>query len=124
MRSTSADWYPSSTTAGNRAFVQAYIKKYGGSPDDIDPSSAEAFATGQVLQDVAKKTGKIDNKSIIATLHSGSWPTILGDLSWNQYGSPKGTSVLVQWRDGKLLPVYPQADAQAKPLYPKPNWGG
>lgn len=121
---TSADWYPSSTTAGNRAFVQAYIKKYGGSPDDIDPSSAEAFATGQVLQDVAKKTGKIDNKSIIATLHSGSWPTILGDLSWNQYGSPKGTSVLVQWRDGKLLPVYPQADAQAKPLYPKPNWGG
>jgi branched-chain amino acid transport system substrate-binding protein len=30
----------------------------------------------------------------------------------------------VQWQGGKLLPVYPAAVSQAKPLLPKPNWGG
>ena len=30
-----------------------------------------------------RATYKIDNATIISTLHSGTWPTILGDLSWD-----------------------------------------
>jgi branched-chain amino acid transport system substrate-binding protein len=119
-----ADWYPSAKATGSADFVQAYVTKYGGTADQIDPSSAEAFAVGQVLEDVAKKTGKIDNQTIIDTLHSGSWPTLLGDLSWDETGAPTGTMTLVQWQNGRLLPVYPVAEAQATPVYPKPNWGG
>ena len=46
----------------------------------IDPTSAEAYSAGMLLQQVAKKTGKIDNATIIKTLHSGTWPTLVGDL--------------------------------------------
>jgi branched-chain amino acid transport system substrate-binding protein len=48
----------------------------------------------------------------------------LGNLSWTANGSPTGEFNLVQWQKGNLIPVYPPAIAQAKPLVVKPNWGG
>jgi branched-chain amino acid transport system substrate-binding protein len=121
---SSGDWFPDSTAPGSQDFVKAYIAKYGGKPSDIDNSSAEAFAAGQVLEAEAAKTGKVDNATIIKTLHSGTWPTLLGDLSWNLYGEPQGTYVLIQWINGALLPVYPADVAKHAPVAPKPNWGG
>jgi len=121
---SSADWFPGSTAAGSADFTAAYIKKYGGTAQAVDDSSAEAYAVGQLIEAVAAKTGKIDNATIISTLHSGSWPTVLGNLSWGPNGAPKGEYNLVQWQGAKLLPVYPAGVAQASPMYPKPNWGG
>jgi branched-chain amino acid transport system substrate-binding protein len=121
---SAGDWYPGSTATGSDAFVAAYTKKYGGTAQQVDNASAEAFACGQLLEEVAKRTGKIDNQTIVDSLHSGSWPTVLGTLSWDADGAPKGEFSLVQWQDGKLLPVFPAAVVQAKPVYPKPNWGG
>jgi branched-chain amino acid transport system substrate-binding protein len=119
-----ADWYPGSKASGSADFTAAYIKAYGGTAQTVDDSSAEAYAVGQLIQAVAAKAGKIDNNTIISTLHSGTWPTILGNLSWGANGAPTGQFNLVQWQSGKLLPVYPSAIAQAKPEAPKPNWGG
>jgi branched-chain amino acid transport system substrate-binding protein len=121
---SSADWFPGSTAQGSAAFTAAYINKFGGSAQQIDDSSAEAFACGQLLEAVAAKTGKIDNATIISSLHTGSWPTLLGNLAWSANGSPTGQFNLVQWQKGKLLPVYPKAVAQASPEVVKPNWGG
>jgi branched-chain amino acid transport system substrate-binding protein len=119
-----ADWFPGSTASGSAAFTAAYIKAYGGTAQSVDDSSAEAYAVGQVISEVAAKTHKIDNATIINTLHSGTWPTLLGNLSWSANGAPNGEFNLVQWQGGKLLPVYPSSIAQAKPEAPKPNWGG
>ncbi len=119
-----ADWFPGSTAAGSADFTAAYIKKYGGDAQSIDDSSAEAYAVGQLVSAVAAKTDKADNATIISTLHSGVWPTLLGDLSWSANGAPKGEFNLVQWQKGKLLPVFPHAVAQAAPEQPKPGWAG
>jgi branched-chain amino acid transport system substrate-binding protein len=119
-----ADWYPGSKATGSAAFTAAYIKAYGGTAQSVDDSSAEAYAVGQLISAVAAKTNKIDNATVISSLHSGTWPTILGTLSWSANGAPAGQFNLVQWQKGKLLPVYPAAIAQAKPEAPKPNWGG
>jgi branched-chain amino acid transport system substrate-binding protein len=121
---SAGDWFPGSTAAGSADFTAAYIKAYGGSADTIDNSSAEAYATGQLVQAVATKTGKVDNPTLIASLHQGTWPTVLGDLSWGPDGAPKGSFNLIQWQGGKLVPVYPAAEAKATPIYPKPGWGG
>jgi branched-chain amino acid transport system substrate-binding protein len=121
---SSGDWFPGSTAAGSADFATAYVKAHGGTADSIDNSSAEAYAVGQVIEAVAKKTGKIDNATIISTLHQGTWPTLLGDLSWDANGAPTGSFHLVQWQNGKLVPVFPAATAAGnKPLFPKPNWG-
>ncbi len=121
---SSADWFPGSTASGSAAFTAAYIKKYGGTAQQVDDNSAEAFACGQLLEDIAAKTKRIDNATIISSLHSGSWPTLLGNLSWSANGAPKGEFNLVQWQKGNLIPVYPSTIAAAKPEVVKPNWGG
>jgi branched-chain amino acid transport system substrate-binding protein len=121
---SAGDWFPGSTAAGSADFTPAYIKANGGTADTIDNSSAEAYAAGQLVQAVAAKTGKVDNPTIIASLHQGTWPTVLGNLSWGPDGAPKGSFNLIQWQGGKLVPVYPPAVAKATAIYPKPNWGG
>src|SRR5271165_6011295 len=120
---STGEWFPESKSAGNAAFEQAYVAKYGGTAANIDPSAAEAYACGQLLQLVAKKYGNVDNATIISALHKGSWPTVEGNLSWDKDGSPLGSDLVVQWVNGKLLPVYPAAAALAKPIA-KPAWTG
>jgi branched-chain amino acid transport system substrate-binding protein len=121
---SSGDWFPSTKAAGSAGFAAAYVKAYGGTVDTIDNTSAEAYAAGQLVEAVAAKTGKIDNATIISTLHQGRWPTLLGDLSWDATGAPDGSFNLIQWQGGKLTPVFPAGVAQASPLFPKPAWGG
>lgn len=118
------DWFPTSKANGNPQFVSAYKQQYGGTPFDIDSTSAEAYAVGQLIQAVAKKTGKVDNKTIISSLHSGTWPSVEGNISWNADGSPQGSDMLLEWVGGKLQPVYPPDAALTKPTSPKPPWGG
>ena len=121
---SAADWYPGSPAPSSPAFVAAYTAKYGGTENSIDPSSAEAYSCGELIEQVAAKTGKIDNATIISTLHSGTWPTLVGNLSWDAVGRPTGSFSLIEWIDQKLVPVYPSDVAKAAPVYPKPNWGG
>ena len=121
---SAGDWFPGSTAPGSADFTAAYIKANGGTADTIDNSTAEAYACGQLLEAIAAKTGKIDNATIISTLHSGTWPTLLGDLKWDAIGQPQGSFHLVQWQGGSLVPVYPAGIAKASPVFPKPGWGG
>src|ERR671934_1604414 len=58
---STGDWFPDSKAPGNKAFVAEYLKRYGGDAGSIDPTSAEAFATGQVLQLAVAKTRSLDN---------------------------------------------------------------
>lgn len=118
------DWFPTSKANGNAEFVNAYTKQNGGTAFDIDSTSAEAYAVGQLIEAVAKKTGKVDNKTIITSLHSGTWPSVEGNISWDANGAPQGSDILLEWVGGKLQPVYPPSDALAKPTSPKPPWGG
>jgi branched-chain amino acid transport system substrate-binding protein len=120
---SASDWFPEAKTAGNPAFVKAFLKAYGGTADAIDPGSAEAYAVGQVVETLAKRIHTIDNKKVIAALHKGTWPTVEGTLHWNSIGEPQGAFLLVEWIGGKLYPVLPTSAAIKKPFYPKPAWG-
>ncbi|MDB5621414.1 amino acid ABC transporter substrate-binding protein [Tardiphaga sp.] len=121
---TTGDWYPGSTVAGSKEFIAAYTAKFGGDANGIDSTSAEAYSAGMLVEQVAKKTGKVDNATIIKTLHSGSWSTLVGELSWGANGAPKGEYLLTQWIDDKLTTVFPKSSAQHAPVAPKPNWAG
>jgi branched-chain amino acid transport system substrate-binding protein len=121
---TSGDWYPGSTQPGSKEFIAAYTAMYGGDANSIDSTSAEAYSAGMLLEAVAKATGKVDNATIIKTLHSGTWSTLVGNLSWDAYGTPQGEYLLTQWQKGVLTTVFPADKAQSTPEAPKPNWGG
>jgi branched-chain amino acid transport system substrate-binding protein len=113
---SSDDWLPDTTSPASANFVRAYLAKYGGTAENIDPTAAEAFSAGMLLQDVAHKTGRIDNATIIRSLHTGSWPTLVGNLRWNAVGEPQGDYTLVQWIDNQLTPIFPKNRAQHAPV--------
>jgi branched-chain amino acid transport system substrate-binding protein len=119
---SSGDWFPLSKAAGSKEFVEGYLKAYGGHPDAIDNTSVEAYSCGLLIEQVAAKTGKVDNATIIESLHTGVWRTPVGDLSWDASGAPLGSYVLIQWIDGKLMPVYPTLDAQHYPMTTPLPW--
>jgi branched-chain amino acid transport system substrate-binding protein len=119
---SAGDWFAGSPQPGSKEFIAAYIKKFGGDATGIDNSSAEAYSAGQLVEAVAAKTGKVDNATIISTLHQGKWTTVVGDLSWDASGAPSGRLFLVQWIGGQLVPVYPATLAQHDPVPVKPNW--
>ncbi len=121
---SAADWYPGSPAPSSPAFVAAYTAMFGGDETSIDPSSAEAYSCGQLIEAVAAKTGKVDNATIISSLHQGTWPTLVGNLSWDAIGQPTGSFSLIEWINQKLAPVFPAEVAKAAAVYPKPNWGG
>ena len=118
----SMSWFAEANEFQNKEFVAAYVQMFGGSPDDIDEDSANAFTVGQVLQQAVEKTKSIDNKLLIEELHRGTYKTVVGPLSFDPAGRPKGSFMLLQWRGPKFVIVYPSNRAQERPVWPKPRW--
>jgi branched-chain amino acid transport system substrate-binding protein len=119
-----AGWTADAKAYGNDKFVSAFVAKYGGTSADISADAAEAYSVGQVVDQAATKAGSIDNTKLISTLHSGTYQTIQGPMSFDSTGKPQGgVGVYIeQWQGGKAIFVYPASVAAAKPEYPKNSW--
>ena len=118
----SMSWFAGSKDYQNAEFVAKYVEMFGGTPDDIEEDSANAFTVGQVLQQAVEKLKSIDNKQLIEELHRGTYRTVVGPLSFDAVGRPKGGFMLLQWRGPKFLIVWPSNRAEGKPVWPKPRW--
>jgi branched-chain amino acid transport system substrate-binding protein len=120
---SSVSWFPESKEYQNADFAAGYIKLFGGSIGDIPEDAANAFTVGQVLQQAVEKIQSIDNAALIKELHQGTYKTIVGQLSFDETGAPKGSYMLLQWQGDKFLIVGPQDRAEVDPLpLPKPAW--
>jgi branched-chain amino acid transport system substrate-binding protein len=117
---------PQAHAYGNDAFVSEFIAKYGGKMADISTDSAEAYSVGQVVEQAATKANSIDNAKLITTLHTGTYNTIQGPISFDSSGKPSeqgaGGVYVEQWQGGQAIFVYPASVASAQPEYPKKPW--
>src|SRR5436305_12658353 len=92
-------------TADNEEFVKKHDEKVGGKPPE---DSADAYAAGQFLQAAVEAVGSIDDQQKLADWIRGhTVATILGDLKWNEDGSPIGEFLIGQWQNGKVQFVLP-----------------
>jgi branched-chain amino acid transport system substrate-binding protein len=97
-----------SKTPGNPEFVAKYQQMYG--EDTVPEDAADAYAAAQVLQatvEANKTVEKADQLKLADWLRSNAVPTVLGSLSWNEDGSPKGEFLVGQWQSGKPQIVLP-----------------
>ena len=114
-------WNEKATTPLNAEFVAAYKKAYAGA--DPAEDAADAFAAAQILQAAATAVGSLDQPKIRDWLHANEVPTILGPLSWEATGEPKGKFLLAQWQSGKVEVVAPaDVSTTKKVVNPKPGW--
>ena len=119
-----AGWTANAKAYGNDKFVSEFIAKYGGKAADISADAAEAYSVGQVVDAAATKANSIENAKLITTLHSGTYQTIQGPMSFDSSGKPQGgVGVYIeQWQNGAAIFVYPTSVAAAQPEYPKKPW--
>src|SRR4051812_43226606 len=99
-------------TPGNSAFVAKYKQMFGDHP--VPEDAADAFATAEVMAAAVKAVGSVDRQKqpqLADWLRSHSVDTILGPLSWQASGAPKGQFLIGQWQDGKTEVVLPQQAA-------------
>jgi branched-chain amino acid transport system substrate-binding protein len=124
-------WYPGYLSKSSKAFVKAYLKKYGGRATDIASTAAEAYSVGQVLTQVVQAVHSFTNRKIINYLHSGkSFTSIQGPVKFNSVGeNVAGLVFAFQWqtKNGKptLVQILPKSAKGSVPaVFPKPTWAG
>ena len=81
-------WLPTYNTTGNKAFVQAYTKKYGGTEASMSTDAGEAYSVGQVMAQAIEAAGTLSNSAVIAELHKMTFKTVQGDFGFNKNGLP------------------------------------
>jgi branched-chain amino acid transport system substrate-binding protein len=116
-------WSPAAKYPLNKAFVKAYLKRYGGKVADIPEDAADAFAAAQVLEAGVRATKGLNQDKITNYLHSHTVMTILGPLHWDKDGAPQSKFLLAQWQKGKSQIVLPRKVRTTKTIvFPKPRW--
>jgi branched-chain amino acid transport system substrate-binding protein len=119
-------WYGGIANPLSQAMVKAYIAKYGGTPSDINADVAEGYSVGEVLAAAVHATNSLDNKKIIAYLHSGvTLQTVQGPVKFNRSGENTVAQKFVfQWQSGgKYVQVLPTgATGSVAIVNPKPAW--
>ena len=114
-------WHQDANTPKNKDFVSGYKSAY----NNADPAedAADAYAAAEALAAAVTAVGSLDQAKIRDWLHANTVQTILGPLSWQQTGEPKGEFLLAQWQNGKAQIVAPAAVATSKTIVnPKPGW--
>ena len=113
------------TTPGNKEFVAKYKEMFGGGA--VPEDAADAYAAGQILQatvEANKTVERQDQLKLADWLRENEVETILGPLSWNEDGSPKGEFMVGQWQNGKAEIVLPEEAATTDKIIPGYKPGG
>jgi branched-chain amino acid transport system substrate-binding protein len=132
---SSAAWSGNPNDAKTKTFYQAFEKKYGIHPKEHE---VEGYAAIYIIADAlkrAKLTGRLeadreairqallktDMTTVFGKVKFGNWAGPLGDKYTNQNIYSPEHSVLAQWRGGKLLNVWPKANAETNYVFPDPT---
>jgi branched-chain amino acid transport system substrate-binding protein len=119
----SISWFPEANTFQNAEFVEKYVEMFEVEAGDIPEDAANAFTVGQVLQQAAVNIESIDNAELIEELHSATFDTVVGPLSFDEVGAPEGSYMLLQWQGDTFVIVGPGDRAEEDPIGPpKPEW--
>ncbi|HYM59957.1 MAG TPA: ABC transporter substrate-binding protein [Thermoanaerobaculia bacterium] len=132
---SSAAWSGNPNDAKVKAFYEKFNKKYGIHPKEHE---VEGYSAIYIIVDAmkrAKLTGnleadrdairqallKTDMTTVFGKVKFGNWAGPLGDPYTNQNIYSLDHSVMAQWRGGKLLNVWPKANAETTVVFPDPT---
>ena len=111
-------WEPTLKSAANQRFVAAFQKQYDRAPSY---HAATAYASGQVAgAALSTTTDKAGLQKFFATQKVN---TVMGNYQVNDRGIQVGYHYVgVQWQGDRAVVVWPDAERQASPIWPKPRW--
>jgi branched-chain amino acid transport system substrate-binding protein len=129
---SSAAWSGNPNDPETKNFYKKFYDKYGFHPKEHE---VEGYAIIYIIADAlkrAKLTGKLeeDREAVRQALLKTDMTTVFGKVKFGSYAGPLGDkytnqniyspehSVLAQWREGKLMNVYPKENAEIAFVFP------
>ncbi len=111
------EWYGPT----NDEYIEMFRDMFGGEPDY---HAAEATAAVLFAVKAIEKAGSLDSDAIRAAAGQLDILTFFGRLKIDpQTGLQIAHEmVVIQWQNGEKKIIYPEAAAQASPIYPATNW--
>ncbi|SNT54413.1 branched-chain amino acid transport system substrate-binding protein [Asanoa hainanensis] len=107
----------------NKEFVEKYTAQFGSPPEEDE---ANAYTTGQVVAAAITAAGCADQgecqQKLIDWVRTATVDTVVGPLSWDEAGRPKGAHMIQQWVGGEIKIVLPADAKESDLVYPKPAW--
>ena len=80
---------------------------------DPEGPTLYTYAAVQVLADAMKRAGKADYAKVAAAMHGGTFPTVVGDISFDKKGDiTKLDYIIYHWNRGAYVPVEGQQPSQ------------
>jgi branched-chain amino acid transport system substrate-binding protein len=130
---SSAAWSGNPNDPKTKAFYEKFHSRYGIWPHEHE---VEGYAAIHIIADAlkrAKLTGDVarDREAVRQALLATDTTTVFGKVKFGNWTGPTGVpvtnqniyspehSVLAQWKDGKLLNVYPKAYAETEMVFPE-----
>lgn len=107
---------------GLNAFIDAYKKRY-----NMDPRSGHSLANyvgAKAFLEIIDKAGSVDGEKVREAVLAYKQPVGTTATGWGFDFAENGqnqaaTTTLMQWQDDKLVTVWPEAAAVAKPIITK-----
>lgn len=94
---------PFSEIAENKAFVEAYQKAYGTTPDAM---AASGYIGVQIWADSVKRAGTTEREAVAKAMRGHSFPnTIWGEVKVNDMGQLSANYTLFTVKDGQRVPL-------------------
>jgi len=107
----------------NKEFVEKYTAQFGSPPEEDE---ANAYTTGQVVAAAVTAAGCAEQgecqQKLIDWVRTATVDTVVGPLSWDETGKPKGAHMIQQWVGGEIKIVLPADAKETDLVYPKPAW--
>jgi branched-chain amino acid transport system substrate-binding protein len=72
-----------------RPTAMAVVKRFKDQGVDPEGYTLYSYAAVQIWTEAAKKAGTLDPQKVAATIHAGSWDTVLGPISYDKKGDIK-----------------------------------
>lgn len=84
------------------------VKRLRASGFDPEGTTLYTYAAVQALASALTRAGKVDSKKTIGVLHGGTYPTVIGDIAFDQKGDvTKPDYIIYEWAKGSYAPVNP-----------------
>lgn len=109
----------------NQIVNERFKKQYG---IDMDDYSAPAYDVMWVLADALERAGSVDREKVRNAIASTNLtidnsPVIRPmQYKFDENGQAAATGVFAQYQNQKLLCIWPEKYAAAKPIWPMPTW--
>ena len=112
-------WHNAMNFPGVEELNQAYQAQFD---RPADPMVGPSYAAVQILADAIERAGTLDRDQIREAVAATDLETMVGPVTFNEDGTGKVSSPILQYQQGKVELVWPKEFATADFVYPAPPW--